>query len=129
MGDSQRGHGDRFATRRKVRAPDTLGAMLLLALLLSGCGLPNACERYVGAVATCATAHGGSASLYDPHAVCADWDDAHDDHYGVYYDCRTAALVNADCTTDDGFAAALAAEACCAPPGATSTDSGCTSGD
>ena len=102
--------------------------MLPLLLLLAGCHPQNACEAYVGALTTCATARGASPTLYDPEAVCVDWDDAHDDHYGEYYACREAAYAGADCSSDDGYAEALAAEACCAPPGATPDEDACPDG-
>lgn len=102
--------------------------LALLLALLAGCHKQNACEGYVGAVTTCATARGVSASLYDGDAICAAWDDAHDDHYGEYYACRTAAYADADCASDAGYAAAQAAEACCPPPGATVDTSDCPDG-
>lgn len=103
-------------------------ALLPLLALLVACkpAAESSCAAYASAASACAIAHGADPSVYDLDAACAGWDDTHEAHYVDYYGCRAAAYEGADCSTDEGYAAARLAEACCAPPGATaSTDSAC----
>lgn len=97
-----------------------------MILLLLACAHPTACESYVAAVAECAVARGVDPALYDADAVCAEWDDTREDHYGEWYTCRASAYAGEDCTTDAGWAAAIQADACCTPPGGSpSSDPTC----
>ena len=94
---------------------------LLPLLLLAACGggkTEDTCGRLANAIAACGVAHGVPASVYAADA-CADWDEEMDRVLGPSYTCRAEVWENADCSSDAGWAAALQADACCAPPGST----------
>ena len=95
----------------------------LVPCLAIACGAPDlegACKDFVAAANSCSQVHadakGSQANAIDPSLCVSDTSDAsHDDlQAGVdRYDCKAEAFGNADCSTDDGFESAVAADAAC----------------
>ena len=94
-------------------------------LFVIACGAPDlegACKDFVAAANSCnrlhAEAKGTQSTAIDPSLCETDTSEAsHEDlQDGVdRYDCKADAFANADCTTDEGFESAVAADAACDP--------------
>ena len=95
----------------------------LAACLAVACAAPDlegACKGFVAAANSCnqdhADANGGEPVPLDEGLCETDTSGAsHDDlQAGVdRYDCKADAYGNADCTTDDGYKTAIAADGAC----------------
>ena len=95
----------------------------LVASLFIGCAAPDlegACKDFVAAANSCSQVHADAketqATALDPSLCETDTSEGtHDElQAGVdRYDCKADAFANADCSTDDGFESAIAADASC----------------
>jgi hypothetical protein len=95
----------------------------LVSCLASACAAPDlegACKGFVAAANSCnqdhADAKGAEPVPLDEGLCETDTSDASHDELQVAvdrYDCKADAYANADCSTDDGFESATAADAAC----------------
>jgi len=95
----------------------------LVSCLAIACAAPDlegSCKDFVAAANSCSQVHadakGTQSTAIDPSLCETDTSEAsHDDlQAGVdRYDCKADAFTNADCSSDDGFKSAIAADAAC----------------
>lgn len=95
----------------------------LVSCLAVACAKPDlegACKDFVAAANSCSQVHadakGNQATALDPSLCETDTSEASNDDLQAgadRYDCKADAFASADCSTDDGFESAVAADAAC----------------
>lgn len=95
----------------------------VLSCLAFGCAKPDlegACEDFVAAANSCnqehADAQGGEPTLLEPSLCETDTSGASRDQLSASvdrYECKADAFASADCTRDETYESAIAADAAC----------------
>jgi len=91
-----------------------------LAIACAAPDLEGACKDFVASANSCSQVHADAketqATALDPSLCETDTSGASHDELEagvVRYDCKAEAFASADCSTDDGFESAIAADAAC----------------